>query len=122
MRTRASSFGPTAVIGLEAMRDVEVLRTAYGLGHVDAIPALRAIEVKVDDLHVRTLLANAAFDPRIRYISPAGRPRRSAGMTNDPLVATTDGSTGRPSSGSSRPRGSTARSACRPAIRPSSSA
>jgi subtilisin family serine protease len=95
-QARPGRFGHTAVIGLRAMRDAEALRAEYGLGHVEAIPALRAIIVHVDELHVRPLLATGAFDSRIRYVSRAGSQHRSTSSSNDPLVATTDAWTGLP--------------------------
>jgi subtilisin family serine protease len=92
-RTR---FGSTAVLGLESMHDLASLRAAYGFERVRAIPALHAAQVSVDAAHLRTLLANAPTDPRVRYVSPVGSSRKATSMPNDPFLHTIDGRTGLP--------------------------
>src|SRR4051795_12189136 len=69
---RAERFGSTAIVGLESMADLASLRGSYGLKRVHAIPSLHAAQVSVDARQLRSLLAAAPSDPRIRYVSPAG--------------------------------------------------
>ncbi len=90
---RAGRLGSTAIVGLESMADLASLRAAYGLERVHAIPSLRAAQVGIDDEQLRSLLAAAPSDPRIRYVSPVGRARRALGMPNDPLLTTVDAMT-----------------------------
>jgi thermitase len=96
LQGRAAKFGSTAVIGLESMRDLAAIRKRYGFDRVLAIPALHAVQVSVDSAQLGALLANAPTDPRVRYVSPVGPPRRAMGMPNDPLLHTIDGQTGLP--------------------------
>jgi len=90
LQGRTAEFGSTAVLGLESLQDLASLRAAYGFEHVRAIPALHAAEVRVDAVQLHALLANTPTDPRVRYVSPVGPPRRPMGMPNDPLVQTID--------------------------------
>lgn len=87
LREQMAAFGPTAVIGLEAMHDLSPLRNSYGFVHVRAIPELHAAEVRVGRAQLRALLAKAPSDRRIRYVSPPGPPRRLLSMPNDPFVS-----------------------------------
>jgi subtilisin family serine protease len=93
LRGRAARFGSTAVVGLASMDDLPSLRAAYRFERVRAIPTLRAVEVRVDGHELQELVAHAPTDPRIRYVSPVGPPRRPLGMPNDPLLSTVDAQT-----------------------------
>jgi subtilisin family serine protease len=84
----SSSFGSTAVIGLESNRDLQALRTEYGLDDVEAIPQLHAALARVDRADLETLLSAAPNDERIRYVSPVGPTRQLLRLRNDPLVRT----------------------------------
>ena len=81
-----STFGSTAVIGLESNRDLEALRDDYGFDRVKAIPELHAAQVGLDPAHVDGLLSAAPNDPRIRYVSPLGQHRQFLHVRNDPLL------------------------------------
>jgi subtilisin family serine protease len=94
-RAEARRFGSTVVVGLESMRDLASVRARYGLGKVRPIPALRAVEARIDHTRLLALLAGAPSDSRIRYVSPAGPRRRVLGMPDDPLLRTVDPLTGR---------------------------
>jgi subtilisin family serine protease len=86
----AVRFGSTAVIGLESMRDVAALRRSYGFEALQAMPALRAVRVRVDAAQLHALLAHATGDRRLRYVSPLGPPRRVLDVSNVPLVESVD--------------------------------
>ena len=43
-----STFGSTAVIGLESNRDLQALRDDYGFDRITAIPLLRSARVSLD--------------------------------------------------------------------------
>lgn len=90
LQKKAAKFGSTVVIGLESTRDLGFLRAVYGLEDVRALPELHAVEVAVDAAQLDALLAKAPTDPRIRYVSPAGRIRAQS-MPNDPFVHDIDG-------------------------------
>lgn len=90
LQSRRGAFGSVAVLGLESMRDLESLRNDYGFDRVQAIPELHAAEVSLDSTQLRSLLANAPSDHRIRYVSPVGPSRSVLGMPNDPLLRTTN--------------------------------
>ncbi len=81
-----STFGSTAVIGLESNRDLQALRDDYGFDRVKAIPELHAAQVSVDPAHLDGLLSAAPNDARIRYVSPLGKPRHLLHVRNDPLL------------------------------------
>ena len=89
---RAAQVGSVAVVGLESMRDLRSLRARYGFPVVRVIPELHAAVVGV----VRSLVANASVDPRIRYLAPLGQKRRLTAMPNDPLLSSIDSRTGLP--------------------------
>jgi len=93
---QATRFGATAIVGLEAMGDLSALRARYGFGRVRAIPMLRAAVVSVTTKQLRSLLAKAPADARIRYVSPLGPRRTTLGMPSDPLVREIDPVTGQP--------------------------
>jgi subtilisin family serine protease len=96
LQGRAGAFGSVAVLGLESMRDLASLRALYGFDRVEAIPELHAAQVSVDPAQLRLLLANAAGDPRIRYVAPVGPQRRLLGSPNDPLLTTVNPATSLP--------------------------
>lgn len=96
LQSRRGAFGSVAVLGLESMRDLQSLRDDYGFDRVHAIPELHAAEVSVDSTQLRSLLANAPRDPRLRYVSPVGPSRSHLGLPNDPLLRTTDPALGIP--------------------------
>src|SRR5580765_4960321 len=87
-------IGRPAVIGLRSMKDLKSLRATYGFDRVRAIPALHAAEIRVDASQLRSLLANASSDPRIRYVSGRGHTHRAASMPNDPFLHSIDPETG----------------------------
>jgi subtilisin family serine protease len=90
LERRAARFGSTAVIGLESMHDLASLRQSYGFETVQAMPALRAARVHVDDAELHALLAHAPGDRRVRYVSAVGPPRRVLNLPSDPLVQNMD--------------------------------
>jgi subtilisin family serine protease len=96
LRGESAAFGPTAVIGLEAMRDLGSLRDRYGFAQVRAIPMLHAAEVRAGPTQLRELLAKGPSDRRIRYVSPIGPPRRELSVPNDPFVRDIDPERGVP--------------------------
>src|SRR5207248_1898827 len=96
LRARAPEFGSTVVLGLRSMHELASVRADYGLEHVRTIPMLHAAEVRVDATQLNALLAGAPGDPRLRYVSPIGPPRRVMSTPNDPLVETVDSSTNLP--------------------------
>ena len=95
-RARAADFGSIAVVGVESMRDLASLRSAYGFDHVRAIPALHAAQVRVNAAQLHALLANETTDPRLRYVAPVGPVRRTMSLPNDPLLHTIEARTGLP--------------------------
>ena len=96
LSARTAAFGSTAVLGLDSMWDLPRLRAAYGLADVRAVPELRAAIVRVDPGRLRSLLARAPEDRRIRYLAPLGPKRRLTAMPNDPLLSLVDSTTGLP--------------------------
>ena len=90
LQSRAAAFGSVAMLGLESMRDLASLRDEYGFDRVHAIPELHAAEVSVDSTQLRSLLAHAPGDRRLRYVSPVGPSRSTLGPPNDPLLWTPD--------------------------------
>src|SRR5579862_8059834 len=84
--------GSTAVLGVVSMGDVPQLQSRYGFRVVRAFPQLHAAEVKVS----RPLLAAAARDDRVRYLSSLGGHRPLLAMPNDPMVTALDPLTGLP--------------------------
>ena len=52
--------------------------------------------MSVDSSQLRSLLAQAPGDPRIRYVAPVGPPRRSLGSPSDPLLRTVNPATNLP--------------------------
>jgi subtilisin family serine protease len=90
LQGRPAAFGSVAMLGLESMRDLGSLRNDYGFDRVHAIPELHAVEVRVDPTQLRSLLASAAGDRRLRYVSPVGPSRSILGPPNDPLLWTAD--------------------------------
>jgi hypothetical protein len=96
LKARKSKIGPNAVIGLRSMKDLASLRSAYGFDRVRRIPALHAVEIRVDAAQLQSLLTNASSDPRIRYVSGRGPTRRAASMPNDPFLHSIDPETGIP--------------------------
>jgi len=91
-----TNFGSTAVIGLESMDDLTSLRKSFGFRDVRRVPALHAVQVTLDAEELRNLLAAAAADPRIRYVSPVGPLRHTANLPSDPLLQTVDPVTAQP--------------------------
>jgi hypothetical protein len=87
LQRRAGAFGSVAVLGLESMRDLASLRDAYGFDRVQAIPELHAAEVSVDPSQLRSLLANAPSDRRIRYVAPVGPFPPAAGLAERSTAA-----------------------------------
>ena len=90
LQSRPAAFGSVAMLGLESMRDLGSLRNDYGFDRVHAIPELHAAEVSVDPTQLRSLLASAPGDRRLRYVSPVGPSRSILGPPNDPLLWTAD--------------------------------
>ncbi len=90
---RSTASRGTVVIGLERMADVGAVREEYGLTHVQAIPALHAVQART---RLGTLVARARDDARIRYVSPVGERRHPLAMPNDPMLRTVDPGTTRP--------------------------
>ena len=84
LQGHTSKIGSTAVLGLTSMRELAPLSGRYGFRVVRAFPQLQAAEVGVS----RLLLAGAARDRRIRYLSPLGPQRRRMAMPTDPLLGT----------------------------------
>src|SRR6476659_1726724 len=62
----APALGRTVVVGLERMADLGAVRDEYGLTHVQAIPALHAVQARV--ARIETLAGHARDDARIRYV------------------------------------------------------
>src|SRR4051794_18641229 len=81
-----STFGSTAVIGLESNRDLQALRDDYGFDRVTAVPLLHSARVRLDPAHLDGLLSAAPNDARIRYVSPLGERRQLLHVRNDPLL------------------------------------
>ena len=119
---RAARFGSTAVIGLESMHDLASLRQSYGFETVQAMPALRAARVHVDDAELHALLAHAPGDRRVRYVSAVGPPRRVRTCRAIRSCRTWIPRRRSRTNGSSRRRTSAAPSTSRRAIRGSRSA
>lgn len=92
LQARTMKPGSTAVLGVESVQDLSPLRARYGFHVTRLLPQLRAAEVIVS----RSLLANAAGESRIRYLSSLGSKRHLAAMPNDPLLWMTDASTNLP--------------------------
>ena len=86
LQGRTVEVGSTAVLGVVSMRELAALRGRYGFRVVRAFPRLHAAEVSVS----RLLLAGAAGDRRVRYLSALGPRRRLMAMPNDPLLWTVD--------------------------------
>jgi subtilisin family serine protease len=86
LQGRTGRIGSTAVLGLASMAELAPLRGRYGFRVVRAFPQLRAAEVRVS----RLLVAGAARDRRIRYLSPLGGQRRLMATPNDPLLWAVD--------------------------------
>src|SRR2546426_5053005 len=86
LQGHTSKIGSTAVLGLASMRELAPLSGRYGFQVVRVFPQLHAAEVGVS----RLLLAGAARDRRIRYLSPLRRERRLLAMPNHPLPWTVD--------------------------------
>ena len=95
-RMPQTPFGSTAVIGVTTMAGVPALRARYDLHRVEALPQLRAIEVRVDHAALRRLIARAPTDPLVRYVSPLGAVRRPLALPNDPLLTAIDPASGLP--------------------------
>jgi subtilisin family serine protease len=92
----AEDYGPAAVIGVSALRDVEPLRARYGFARVQVLKGLRAAEVSVTPAQLHDLLATAPADARIRYVQPVGPSRSLLRVRNDPLLRTVNPSINRP--------------------------
>ena len=86
LQRRTHGVGSTDVLGLVSMGELAPLRTRYGFQVIRTFPQLRAAEVRVS----HSLVACAARDPRVRYLSPLGVQRHSASTPNDPLLSTID--------------------------------
>jgi subtilisin family serine protease len=67
-----SRFGSRAVIGVTSVKVLAAVEADYGITASVPLPSLRAAEVSVDDASLRSLLSRGAYDPRIRYVEPAG--------------------------------------------------
>jgi len=81
-----STFGSTAVVGLESNRELQALGDDYGFDQMRAIPLLHAARVSLDPAHLDGLLSAAPNDVRIRYVSPLGERRQLLHVRNDPLL------------------------------------
>ena len=90
LQSRESRFGSRAVIGLESMRDLASLKSSYRFEHVQAVPALHAAVVTVEETQLQSLLASAPADPRVRYVSPPGPSRHVLNLPSDPLLQSVD--------------------------------
>ena len=90
LQSRESRFGSKAVIGLESMLDLASLKSTYRFEHVQAVPALHAAVVTLDDPQLHDLLASAPADPRVRYVSPPGPTRHVLNLPSDPLLQSVD--------------------------------
>ena len=73
LQSRESRFGSKAVIGLESMRDLASLKSTYRFEHVQAVPALHAAVVTVDETRVART-ARVRPDRSARPLRLAARP------------------------------------------------
>jgi hypothetical protein len=74
LQRRAAGFGSNVVLGLASMQDLARVRAEYGFKDVRPIPALHAVEVRVDGAGLRALLARAPPSTAASAMSPRRGP------------------------------------------------
>src|SRR5262249_20936933 len=82
---RTRRIGPTAVLGVESMRDLAALRARYGFRVLHTFPKLRAAAIAMS----RALRTGAADERRIRYLAPSVE-RHVSALPDDPLLSEID--------------------------------